>query len=261
MRAFLKICAALLLVCLTVFIASAETVSLPSFFSYVWGYIPSAQVQKNASYTIYAWDVSPSVGKAAVLEYMDVLVSQYAAQELARVEDEATGGITVGYALPASTEKGFRTSVGDQNIRGCHVLLIWKSNLAVSGGGTLYLYLNRGVDLADTRDRYASLPTPTPRPTPAPTPKPQPTPDSTYYPNPSTDPSSEDCPYCEGTGYKGICEICEGKGYVEYSGTVPTYGGMGGGSYFVKKDCTNGFCRNGYKICGFCSGTGKLKIQ
>ena len=256
MRSFLKISAALFLIFLIVFPASAGTVSLPSFYSFVWGYIPSAQVQKNASYTIYAWDVSPNVGKTAVLEYMDVLVSQYSAAELARAEDEAIGDITVGYSIPACAEKGFRTTVGDQAIRGCHVLLIWKSNLAVSGGGTLYLYLNRGVDLADTGVHSAILPTPTPRPTPAPMPKPQPTPVSTYDPNPWPTATKGKCTYCNGKGTRD-CLTCDGKGYVEYSGYVPNYGGGGGGSYHERKDCPNIFCNNGQVDCPFCGGTGQ----
>lgn len=266
MRTFLKRSFLLLLIIMTVGVAAAEIVDLPAFHSFVWGYIPVAHKEENASYTVYTWKVTPDIGRETILEYMDALRDQYSAQELVRVENEATGDLTVGYSLPDCSEMGFRAKIGEQTVRGCHTLLIWQTDRETSGGGTLYLYLNRGLTLNDTGIHTVLLPSPTPVPTPKPTPRrtsapiryttpPYPTsnPNPNPYPTP-TEKAKSKCPYCN-NGYRD-CMTCNGKGYIETKVVVPNYGGNNYGTTIERKSCPNINCQNGKVKCTMCQGTG-----
>lgn len=252
----------LLAACLLFSDAGAESaVILPDFAPFVWQLTASAAAEQNSAYSVYSWQVPPAVGLQAVQEYIALLQNAYGLEELALAADDTSGDFTAAYAVPACAETGFRTAVGAQAVKGCHVLALWQHNLLQSGAGTLYLYVSRGIALADTAERTRALPSPTPVPTPTPTPIPTPapvatpTPKYTAAPLPTARPQTT-CPVCNGKKTRD-CKTCDGKGYMEILVRVAGYNGVGSDTYeTVQKPCSNLFCHNGQVDCWRCNGTG-----
>ena len=144
----------LLAACLLFSDAGAESaVILPDFAPFVWQLTASAAAEQNSAYSVYSWQVPPAVGLQAVQEYIALLQNAYGLEELALAADDTSGDFTAAYAVPACAETGFRTAVGAQAVKGCHVLALWQHSLLQSGAGTLYLYVSRGIALADTAER------------------------------------------------------------------------------------------------------------
>ena len=263
--------AALLLVLGFAFAAAAEeTVTVPDLTAFTWSRVPLASKQENAAFSVYSWYIPAEISADVVEEYMSVLQERGQLQRLA-LADDPTGVVTMACAMPACTELGFRTGVGEETVKGCHLLWVWQADLAHPGAGTMFLYLSRGVELADTGDRTLLLPEPTPTPTAPPAPSPKPLPSAAPRPAiaPVSDPDSGSymptprpkvpCPMCHGKGTRP-CKTCDGKGYLDVDlSSVPRYDGVGsGGSGKERVPCPNLLCFGGEVDCMYCGGKGEV---
>lgn len=248
--------------------ALQEATVLPDFSAYVWHLVPDADIQENASYSVYSWRVPADIAENALPEYLGILMEYYHLEELAKEENPSGTLLMAAFSLPGCESLGFRTSVGTQAVKGIHVLWVWKPDPVQQGAGTLFLYAAGGIGFSDTSNRTRTIASPTPAPTPEPTPEPTPAPTaepgnsqrnvpdnpSAYLPY--TAPKSV-CTFCNGKGYRD-CLTCGGDGYMEIRVSVPNYTGVSGSTSTIeKKPCSNLFCEGGRVKCWYCDGTGE----
>ena len=227
----------------------SEEIVLQDFDAFVWKMTEPVPVEANSAYTIYAWRVPESVGMEPVNEYLTQLCDKYHLTELSVNEGDHT--IVTAYAVLGSDGPGFRVKVGNETVKGCHIMTVLKTDAQPPFIGSLYLYVCRGIVIGDLKEHTLLLPSPSPAPTAVPQSEPEPT----VYSLP-TDKAGTICSHCGGKGVRK-CLTCDGKGYIEIRGRVPDYTGTGsGGSYVERKPCSNLFCENGWVKCFFCDGSG-----